>query len=409
MLPDADETQTLPAMGRRHAARGLSLWAANLGVMAAGFVAPLALARLATPDDYGRFSFVTATLATCSILTAPGLGIAVTQAAARGQHGVLRHAVRTRTRWSALAALVTAALGLWVFFERDRTTGVMLLLTAPLMIAAFGLDLATAFLNGSRQYRGMVFTMLAAAAVPALTVAAMLWLGASIVAATLGYFVSLSACNIVSLGVVRRRFVENDASDPELIRYGQRLSWISSVGAVQFYVDRLVIGLSLGFADLAVYSVAKIFQQGFKATWVAVNQQLFPSLSSRAPHDAAALNRRTLLPITGGLAALFAVAALVTPAVVTLLFGPGYEASATPARILMLAFVLGVPGAQFEMLFRATGDERSLYIQRGSFAVIEVCAAGIGALLYGVTGASVGMLIAYVCNTITGFLLDRYR
>lgn len=409
MLPEAEDPTEVPRFWRRHATRGLSLWAANLGVMAAGFVAPLALARLATPDDYGRFSFVTATLATCSILTAPGIGIAVTQGAARGQHGVLRLAVRSRIRWSMLASLVSAALGAWFLLLQDRTTGLMLLLAAPFLVSVYGLDLASAFLNGSRRYRAMVWTMLATAAVPAATVALILWLGGSIVTTVVGYFVAVSLSNATSLAIVWRGFVENERADPELIRYGRRLSWISSLGAVQFYVDRLVIGLTIGFADLAVYSVAKIFQQGFKSTWVAVNQQLFPSLSSRDPHGAAELNRRTLLPITGGLAVLFAVAALAVPAVVTLLFGPGYEASATPARILMLAFVMGVPGAQFEMLFRAVGDERRLYIQRGTFAAAEVCCAGIGASLYGVVGASVGMLIAYVFNSVIGYLLDRFR
>ena len=50
---------------------GALLWVANLAAVGAGFLVPLALARLSTQADYGRFSFATALLATSSILTLP--------------------------------------------------------------------------------------------------------------------------------------------------------------------------------------------------------------------------------------------------------------------------------------------------------------------------------------------------
>ncbi len=398
------------AKGRSGRAQlGLSLWAANLGVMAAGFVAPLALARLASPEDYGRFSFATAVLATCSILTAPGLTIAVTQGAARGQHGTLRLAMASRVRWSISAVVVVMIIGGWFVTNGDRMTGAILIAVGPLVIPVYGLDLGPAFLNGLGRFGSMILLMLAGAALPAGVVAALLLGGAPIVSVTIAYFATLAATNIASLVFVHLRHVRNSEADPEVIRYGKRLSWISSLGAVQFYFDRLVIGASLGFADLAIYSAAKIFQQGLKSTWGAVNQQLVPALATRDVEAARDLTRRTLIPVWLGFVALCAVGVVLVPTVVIFVFGRAYEPSITPARLLLVAVAAGIPGAQFEMLFRAVADERRLYIQRITFAIAEVAFTGAGAWAYGVTGASVGMVVAYTVNSLVAWVLVRSR
>jgi O-antigen/teichoic acid export membrane protein len=391
----------------RRARVGIALWGANLGVMATGFIAPLALAHLTSPQDYGRFSFVSAVLATCSILTAPGLNIAVTQGAARGQHGTLALAVRSRVRWSAAATLAVTIAGVWVLLARDRETGIILMVCAPLIVTAYGMDLAGAFLNGIGRYRILILQMFAVAGVPAASLAVGLLAGLRIVSATVGYFVALSATNLIFLWWVRRRYVSNGDADPEVIRYGQRLSWISSLGAVQFYFDRLVIGAALGFADLAIYSVAKIFQQGLKSTWTAVNQQLFPMLASRNVAGARELTQRMIVPLWIGFAGLCAIGLVLAPMVVDILFGHVYANSVLPARLLMIAVVAGIPGAQFEIFFRAVADERRLYIQRITFAVCEVVFTGVGAWTHGVLGATIGSLAAYAINSVMAFALCR--
>lgn len=377
--------------------------------MAVGFVVPLALARLATPDDYGRFSFVTAVVAVCSILTAPGLAVAVTHGAARGQDGSMRAAMRDRVRTSGFAVGVVALVGLWVLTFRDHMTGILLLAVAPLVVPTYACDVAGAFLNGQGRYRQMIVALLVAAAVPALAVGGALLLGASILIVTLAYFVSLSVVNVAALAIVQSRYVANDRVDPDVMRFGRRLSWISSLGAVQYYFDRLLIGAMLGFADLAIYSSAKIFQQGLKSIWTAVSQQLFPKLAVCAPSDARRLARRTLFPIWFGFLAVGLVGVLLAPIVVPVVFGSDYAPSVTPARLLMLAVVIGIPGAQLELLFRAVADERRLFTQRIAFTIAELACTGVGAWLYGVTGAAVGMMVAYGSNSVIAYALDRDR
>jgi O-antigen/teichoic acid export membrane protein len=393
----------------RVARHGAALWVANLAVLGFGFVIPLAFTRLASKEDYGRFSFVTALLATLSILTAPGLALAVTQAAARRQDGTLRLAIATRLRWSASAAVAVALVGCWFLLYSDRATGVSLLLIAPLVLPAYGLDLASAFLNGRQRFGLLTTVMIGAAVVPAIPVTVLLLARASIVPVTVSYFASLAAFNALSCLWVQVAQVRNDSTDPDLIRYGRRLTWISSLGAVQFYFDRLIVGSTLGFSELAIYSAAKLFQQALKSTWGAVNQIMFPKLASRSAASAAELTRRTLWPIWCVFGVFCLVIVFAAPFVVRIVFGSKYDAAIVPARLLSLAILVGIPGAQYEIMSRAIPDERRLYIQRTTFAVAEIVCTGIGAVEYGVIGACGGTILAYAINTGVGFVLYRTR
>ena len=380
------------------------VWAANVVAMAGGFLVPLALARLATPADYGRFSFVTAILATLSIVTLPGLNLAITQGAARQQDGTLQVATHSRRRGGMVMAVIVLAVGGTLLTYGDRPTGWALLLVSPFVIGAYALDSGVAFLNGLHAFRPMALFLIAAAVLPGATVALLLLAALPIPVVLVGYVLTLSIVNLAALQHARRS-LRNDDVDPATVQYGRRMTWISSLGLLQFYVDRVIVGATLGFVDLALYSAAKLFQQGLKTTWAAANQLVFPRLAASDVPEARAVTKRTLAPLMLAFTLFGTGLMALAPALIEITLGPDYAGSVTPARLLMLAVLVGIPGAQFEMLFRATSDERRLYTQRLTFAVVGTASVGVGALWYGTVGASLGMLLAYAINTVVGLVL----
>jgi O-antigen/teichoic acid export membrane protein len=111
--------------------------------------------------------------------------------------------------------------------------------------------------------------------------------------------------------------------------------------------------------------------------------------------------------------ASFAVLAIVgiaaAPLIVHLLFGDRYHDSVPIARILMFGIFIAIPGAQFEILFRSTSDERRLYIQRITYAVCELTLVAAGSFVFGIRGAAWASVVANGVNSISGFVLDRRR
>jgi O-antigen/teichoic acid export membrane protein len=387
----------------------MQLWTTNAVVAAFGFVTPLAFARLAAPEEYGRFSLVTSVLAIAGAATLPGLNISLTQAAARGYHGALASVVRTRLRWALAPALAILATGGWMLATGDPVTGALLACLAPLFPLIYGADVAQSFMNGTQRFAALSAWMFAAAAVPSAVVLSLLGAGAGAPAAVVGYFIALAAVNAASYAWAATRYISNDRLDPGTIAYGKRLTVITSLGTLQSYLDKVAVGGILGLNALAIYSVGKLFQQALKMTWGALHQLYFPKLASRSLDAARHLTRATLPLIWAGFGVVALVLVLIAPAVIDAVFGAAYASSVDVSRILILGVAVAIPGAQFEILFRSTGDERRLYVQRITFAAAELLFVTVGALTFGLRGAVWGAVLAYGLNSVQGFLLDLRR
>lgn len=394
---------------RRAAAHGIHLWATNGAVAALAFLTPLAFARLSSPVDYGRFSLIASILAIANALTLPGLTISLRQATARGFHGVAADAARARVRWSALAALALAGVALWFWTAGDRRTGVLLLIVSPLLPLIHGIDLAQPFLSGLQRFGALSAWMLTGALVPSAVVLVLLVAGSGAAAATVGYFGAVGAVNAASFAWVLARCRQNRRTDPGAIAYGKRLTLISALGALQFYVDKLVVGTFLSLEALALYSVGKMFQQALTLTWGALNQLYFPKLASRHVQDARRLTRSTLPVVWLFFAVLAGGVVLAIPWIVTVVFGARYAGAIFPAQVLTIGVLLAIPGAQFEILFTSTGDERRLYTQRVLFAASQLVLVGLGSYYFGLSGAVYGTAATYGLNSVNGFVLDRWR
>jgi O-antigen/teichoic acid export membrane protein len=388
---------------------GARLWATNGFVALVGFVTPLAFARLSTPEEYGRFSYVAAMVALCNIGTLPGLNISLRQAAARGYHGTLTRTAAARMRWSAGVAALMAAAGIWMLFAGDPVTARTVLWVAPVLPFLYGIDVAQVFLNGTEHYRAMSSWMLATAAAPAAAVALTLTSGASGAAAIVSYFYATAVLNVLSFAAVLTRHRRNDLVDAASLAYGRRLTLITTLGALQSYSDKLLLGTFLRLHALALYSVGKLFQQALTIAWGALHQLYAPKLASRDVDRARHLTRSTL-PYVWAIFGMLALAAVAgAPAIVATVFGPEYADSVPAARILAIGLFATIPGAQFEILFTSTGDARRLFAQRIAFASTHLVLVAGGTVLFGLMGAVWATAIAYTLNSAFGFLLDRRR
>ncbi len=76
-----------------------------LGLVRAAF-----FARLSDQELYGQFGFVVGVMGLFAILALPGMGVALTQTVARGNHGALVDAARAICRWGWLGLRCTISI-----------------------------------------------------------------------------------------------------------------------------------------------------------------------------------------------------------------------------------------------------------------------------------------------------------
>ena len=79
------------------------------------FILSVAFARLGSKELLGEFQFVTAFLATLSVLALPGVYTAVFLAAAKGKDGAVMQGVWLKIKWSLLGCVILIATAFYAY------------------------------------------------------------------------------------------------------------------------------------------------------------------------------------------------------------------------------------------------------------------------------------------------------
>lgn len=313
-----------------------------------GFV--LLVARLAGPQDRGVVAFVTTLPLLLGYSSTLGLEIANLYLA--GSRPELRPALTSTSvvvgmvSGSLFAALAWAALSLQPQWVPDATPDAVLALalgSTGLITTQVALDTA---LIGSGAVRA---ANLVRVAIPVLSVivyasaylvtneagaavATWAWVAGRIVG-----FVLVVAFAAAAIGIAppRRTMVAARAS----LRYGlpAHVGTLASMPIRRF--DTLVLGASRGATELGIYTVAVNAAEVFMYLPTAVSMVLLPATAGRSSDEIRAMVRRTALVVVGLTILGAAVAALLAPAIVRIVFGQEFVGAVTPLRIMMVALV----------------------------------------------------------------------
>ena len=106
---------------------------------AASFLLAIAFANLLDPITYGNYRYVLSLIGMLSVLTLTGMGIAITQATARGLEGSFYTGFKTKLKWGLLASLASIGLAGYYWLQGNNLLPIPLLISAtflPLMQAS---------------------------------------------------------------------------------------------------------------------------------------------------------------------------------------------------------------------------------------------------------------------------------
>jgi O-antigen/teichoic acid export membrane protein len=316
--------------------------AANAGY----FVAVLLLAHGLRPTQRGTVAFVTVAALITGTVATLGAGDAVrVLAAARPQ---ARPRLLTNLAILTLVASVTAAcaaVAALALVPGARPHGVgrtELLLLADGTVAAAGGLAAASFLQGCSRFRAYTHWVAGSAWLyAALLVVTWRWHGLSVhravaawvVAQAVPAFVIWAACvRLAGFGRPDLRLLR------ETLGFGVR-AWVGSLAHfLNARADQVLLGLMASEATLGVYAVAVNASEMLFYLPAAVGAALVPAVARAGASDAAERTARTFRAVLLVTAAALCVAAVLGPALLPVVFGAPYHASARP-------FLLLLPGA----------------------------------------------------------------
>lgn len=376
------------------------------------------LARLLGPAEFGAYSFAIAALGICLIFAKGGLDTALVRlvAASRAAGDAVRlgAVVRFATRVAPALGAILGALGLaaaagaW----QPPVPFAVLAVTAVLLPVAARSEMNAAALRGLRRIGtalagdGILRPLATILALPFLWVAGSHW--ATAAGALTAYALGTCLSALLTTAVLRREVPAPRASLPSpdsvaMLRMGASLMVANGSLAAMYSVDALLLAVLRSPTEAGVLTVASRVAMFVLFVMNAAQLAAAPRLAA-VSGDAVRMRSvvRTLnrLSVAAGLAVggvLFAAAGPVLA-----LFGPGFEAAATPLRILVAGQLLNVLTGPTGVLLSMTGRERAyaallaggLALQVGLLLALAPTLGATGAALAGVAGSAAWNLVA---------------
>jgi len=225
---------------------------------ASGLALSVVFARLSTQEVYGQYQFILSLFATISILSIPGFNTSIIKSAAKGYDGEYKEAVKKSFIWSLIGVPVLLAVGAFYYFQ-NPTLGVALMIASIFFPFFYAPNTWDTYLRGKGEFKTLAIYGSVQALINAVATILVLSLERNnLLAIIVTYLISYTFFNIFYYQK-SLKFVKNDKQEGEAISYGFFLTKLSIIGTIANNLDRLLIGVFLSPASLAVYSVGMLF------------------------------------------------------------------------------------------------------------------------------------------------------
>jgi PST family polysaccharide transporter len=367
------------------------------------------LARLLTPNEFGVVAAILVFVAIVELTSDVGMKASVVYEQERG----LTSRLDVAFTLNVLLAAVLSAVGVLVapavadfFGLGDRVDLFRVAALNPLLVALGNVHDATllrALAFRRRMVPEVVRTVVRAATQIALAVA-----GVGAAALIVGVLIgSLSwSAALWVLTRYRPRLRLERATARELLRYGLPASALELLAVVGGRLDIVVIGRELGDRVLGLYALAfRIPELLIESVSWAVSRVAFPALARERVRNESGLGAMTAEILrwqalyVGPVAATLAV---LSPAVIVVLFGPPWREAAGVLSGIAVAAAIGSLTYPVGDALKATARQRTLVLLNVGFlpvfaaTIIIVAPAGIVAVAW----ARVGTRVLFGCGIV---------
>jgi PST family polysaccharide transporter len=377
---------------------------------AISFGATLILARLLTPADFGLVAMVTAITGMLEMYKDLGLSAATIQAP-RLESGQVNDLFWINTGLTVLvvAVLTAGAPFLAAFYGRAELVAITWVLAAGFLAAGLSIQ------HWALMRRNMRFGTLAAIETTGIALAVGVAIGLALAGlrhwALVGFIVTPRIVNLAGAwGCCRWRphFGYSGKGVGPLFAFGWKLAACNALTTLAAGMDSVLIGRSFGVGTLGLYNRALQVRGVFSGLVdIPLNAIAVSTLSrlQSAPalfHDA---YRRFLYLFQAALIPFWLVTFLCPDALMRLVFGPQWIASAPFVRILGFLLLTQPTQALLNTLFVALGRSGVLLGWGIVSSLLLLAGLAIGLAAGGVPGLAAGYVTAAAVSCGAGLLI----
>lgn len=325
-----------------------------------GFVNVIIVSRLLAPEEIGIFSVAVSVLGFAHILREFGVGHYLVQAATVSQQQFrAAFTVAILASWSIAGVLFVVREPMAAFYDHEGISKVLVLLAINFLVLPLGTPVL-AMIKRDRQFGRLAWVVIFGSIVQTVATIGAALAGESYLSMAWGSLI-MTVAKMLLLNFMRpgETFVLPTFSGlRSVLRFGTVTSTSALVGEFGRAAPDLILGRTLGFVDVALFSRGMgVHRMVVERINTLVRTVHFPTFSAdlRAGKNAAELYSRVTDYLVVVTAPVLAVLAILSDPLILLMFGDQWERSVPIAAILCSASILTAPYALYGLSLIAAG------------------------------------------------------
>ncbi|MBA7620749.1 hypothetical protein ES703_28104 [subsurface metagenome] len=377
-------------------------------ILLCGLASSTVLARLLSKETYGQYNYIFSIIGILALSALPGMGVAIMHAVANQYDQVLIKGIKTRIKWSFVGAMLCFLIGLYYYFSGDTLLGKIFMGVSFFFPFYTSFDSFYPFLNGrkrfdlSSRYRTAYWIGLTLAVI--LTV----YLTRNLLCVVIVYLATATTLEAIFLFNTVRTGNLNQSEDKAAITHGKQLTGVQAIGIVALQFDKLIVGLALGFSQLAAYSIAVMIANLPTLLLTAVSTTIFPKIAVMDEGVAYAEVKERLPWLLIGVASICGIGALLAPYVIPWLYSNKYLGSVLYTQLLFIPVIIGAPA----MILRRGALQpqrkvRKLFKLNMTVSLFELAMMVFFTLKFGILGIIIARALARALDSAYAWKLTR--
>jgi O-antigen/teichoic acid export membrane protein len=363
-----------------------------------GLAMSVAFAR----EIYGQYNFILAILPVASLISMPGLRIAVLRSVARGNDGNYRQAVKRRFLWSLFGILGLLLLGIYYYLYSNQLVGICFMISSIFFPFIYATNTWDGFLAGKKRFDKVTqYSTILSSTNAAGVIAILFWQPNNLVLIVVAYLFTLSL--LTSLFYWRSlRYIENKAKDDECIGYGYFLTTARIAGTIAQHIDKILIGILLGAGELAVYAIAIAIPNSLKDSLKTLWAPVHPKISEQEIKigEIGVKIRKLVLPLALILVGGSLLYWFFIDDIILLFYSTKYIESTEYPRALLLMILASIPASFLGTFAVAKKKTRSIVLGFHIHPFLKLLIMFSFIYLWGLWGAVWGLILSTVIQAL---------
>ena len=313
-----------------------------------GLASSIIVARLLTPEEIGLFSVSLSLIAFGHVFRDFGIGQYLVQAVEVSRdHLRAANTVMIMISWSVALLFFLVRHPVSSFYQNDGMAEILTILACNFVILPFGAPLLS-MLRREMKFDRIAIVSISANIVQLLTTTTLALNGFSYMSMAWGSLASTitTTAMLIAMRPTDALLMPRLAGIREVFRFGAKSSVASLAGQAGSAAPDLIIGRTLGFAEVAFYSRAWGIMSLVMLDFTNIVRGVFFPAFARSVREGAnpsSIYLQAGTQLTGFTIPMLAILALLADPLIHLLFGSQWERSAPLASIICLYAMLVAP------------------------------------------------------------------